>query len=137
MVWPEPAKNLSACSGLIVIGQAQALGLLQRRIGQAHGGHEARQSRARPRNVHGLRILDGRDSHRARGLQVFPALAGRLIVRLERPGNRCRAAGQINGDLAFQIQPRQIVVFFLGDLQAIADEYRARLRCSPEYRRAG
>ncbi len=92
-------------------GDLLAARFVERRIGNRHRRHEARQLRSIPRDVLSFRILDRDGAERAGLLQVFPADV--LVVREQRAGNARRAAGQQHHDLALQIEAGQIVVLRL------------------------
>ena len=101
--------------------------IVERRVGERHRRLQPRQRRARPRNVHALRVGDADRADRAGGLVHLPALGGGSEMRLQRTGQRLRRRRDVDDDRALQVQAGEVVDLALGNAQAVADEDERRV----------
>ena len=59
-------------------------------------------------------------------MQRLPAFAGGLIVRSEGRGNVRWRTREVDNDFPLQVETREFIEIFLGDLEAVADENQRR-----------
>src|SRR5271168_5653395 len=100
----------------------QRRGSVPARIAQFHSWLETRRGDARPRHFGALGIRNGYHADDSGFYERASALFPGLIMRFDWAGHVRRATGDENGDLAFYVETRQVVVVQFGDGQPVTHE---------------
>ena len=101
--------------------------IVEARIDERHHRIQPARRRPFPRLFHCLRVGDGDAADGAGGFQRLPSHPRLLIVRGQCAGNRGRSSGDVDRDLALEIEAGEIVVPRVRRREAVAGEDQRRL----------
>ncbi len=119
---PRAGEQLVGVRGVHRDRQLLPGGFAQRPVRERHRRLQPRERRARPRDVHALRVGDADGADRAGGFVHLPALGRGSEMGLQRPRERPRRRRDVHDDRAFERQAGKVVNLPLGNVQTVADE---------------